>query len=1019
MQRFVSLLATVRAWTVVALVAVTSLASASAQIPVAEVEHPEPVDFATEILPLLQRNCLACHSSSVAEGELVLETPDAMLQGGNEGPAIVPGNAEESYLFQLASHQSEPVMPPAGNKANAANLTSQELGLLKLWIDQGATKGSLGTINVAFEPLPPGVHPVYSVAFSPDSRTVAAGRANQVFLYDVPTRRSLGRLTDPALLEQGLYERPGVADVDIVQSLAFSPAGDRIAVGGYRSVKIWRRQLPGVQQTVPLPSAIKTIASSADGGTIAVLHEPNQLSIVATSDGAVKATIDLGEGEVTRLAVSDDGQRIAGISAAGLTEWRSVDGAWQATAQAPLEPAGVLLTYVSTRDVWVVAGADHRLRLFGPPPAADSAEGTAWGPGAVLEGHGQGVTALAISVAPAELISGDQSGQTILWNLENNSQLRSVNHGSAVRAIAADVAAKRIVTLGDGRTARAWNVDDGQQVGTNDGDWDLQLASAQSQQAVALANRMVDLANQDLKAAQDQKTAEETNLNAAKEAVTKATEDVAAKQAAYDPLGAARDQAQTALDAANAKVTEIEAAIAAAEAERAAAEAKVNELNERVQALAQDPAQAEALATAQQELTAAQAVLEAAAKKKTETEATLPPAQEEQKKAQEAFTAAEAPAKKAMDELVAAQRTLEGATRTADRAAEALQRATDAIPGREAQVAERQQLKATREAEANQANEQFGAQSSVFVAARGLAGAGTLVALTADGLWTGISTAAASPLFAEHVCPADAAPSAEIAHADAQGRVWVARGNELQAVGTSSEWTWERTIGDYRGESPFVDRVTSLDFSPNGAQLAVAGGVPSRSGTISIINVETGEVAQEFNEPHSDVVLCVRFSPEGDKIASAGTDRFMRTFVAETGEHLKNFEGHTHHVQSVDWSSDGRTLVTTGSDSVVKVWNALTGEQVRTIQGFGKEVTGVQFVGLTTQVAASCGDRNVHVKNSAEGGNVRQLGGFADYVYCVAVSWDGKQFAAGGLDGQVRVWKDDGTLLAEFANPTE
>ena len=46
-----------------------------AGLEVAELSREKPVDFTREILPILRKNCLACHNARDAEGELNLETP--------------------------------------------------------------------------------------------------------------------------------------------------------------------------------------------------------------------------------------------------------------------------------------------------------------------------------------------------------------------------------------------------------------------------------------------------------------------------------------------------------------------------------------------------------------------------------------------------------------------------------------------------------------------------------------------------------------------------------------------------------------------------------------------------------------------------------------------------------------------------------------------------------------------------------------------------------------------------------
>src|SRR5690242_11971267 len=57
-------------------------------IEIAEIRRESAVDFQTEVLPILKRNCLACHNAAKAEGELVLETPQTIAKGGADGKVV-------------------------------------------------------------------------------------------------------------------------------------------------------------------------------------------------------------------------------------------------------------------------------------------------------------------------------------------------------------------------------------------------------------------------------------------------------------------------------------------------------------------------------------------------------------------------------------------------------------------------------------------------------------------------------------------------------------------------------------------------------------------------------------------------------------------------------------------------------------------------------------------------------------------------------------------------------------------
>ena len=64
------------------------------------------------------------------------------------------------------------------------------------------------------------------------------------------------------------------------------------------------------------------------------------------------------------------------------------------------------------------------------------------------------------------------------------------------------------------------------------------------------------------------------------------------------------------------------------------------------------------------------------------------------------------------------------------------------------------------------------------------------------------------------------------------------------------------------------------------------------------------------------------FSPDGHRLASAGYDKTVRLWDAQTGREAPRPAGHRGPVRCVAFSPDGRRLASAGSDQTVKVWDA-------------------------------------------------------------------------------------------------
>lgn len=298
-----------------------------APIAVGKVTIEGPLAFDRHVFPILREKCVTCHDheGGLAEGELDLTTVAALAKGGKHGPGIETGKGEASLVFQRASHQLEPIMPP---KDEGDPLTPDELALLKTWIDQGAAVGE--NANPAGErsgpmlgEIPPGVHPAYALDLSPDGRWLAIGRANQVVIQDVATGEIVTSLA---------------GHQDLVHSIAISPDGRWIAAGSFEIVKLWQKDdsteggtaWKQVADIESIKERALALAFSPDGTMLAIgSGVPSASGEIALCRIADQSEVHrIGEAHsdtVLGLAFSPDGTRIASASADKFLKIHHVD----------------------------------------------------------------------------------------------------------------------------------------------------------------------------------------------------------------------------------------------------------------------------------------------------------------------------------------------------------------------------------------------------------------------------------------------------------------------------------------------------------------------------------------------------------------------------------------------------------------------------------------------------------------------------------------------------------------------
>lgn len=132
---------------------------------------------------------------------------------------------------------------------------------------------------------------------------------------------------------------------------------------------------------------------------------------------------------------------------------------------------------------------------------------------------------------------------------------------------------------------------------------------------------------------------------------------------------------------------------------------------------------------------------------------------------------------------------------------------------------------------------------------------------------------------------------------------------------------WDGRTGELLEElSEYSGLESCRSFSPDRNIIAMVSSV------VKLFDISTRQHLNTLSEHVSypycggGTITTVRFSPDGQTIATGSLDRTIRLWNTKTGEHLKILTGHTSAVNSVAFSSDGKTLASGSSDGTILLW---------------------------------------------------------------------------------------------------
>ena len=224
--------------------------------------------------------------------------------------------------------------------------------------------------------------------------------------------------------------------------------------------------------------------------------------------------------------------------------------------------------------------------------------------------------------------------------------------------------------------------------------------------------------------------------------------------------------------------------------------------------------------------------------------------------------------------------------------------------------------------------------------------------------------------------------------------------------------TWGFTVANSLiGHS---ESVLSVAISPDGETVASGSG----DHTIKIWQLRTGNLIRTLYG-HSSWVSAIAISPDGQTLVSGSGDNTIKIWQLRTGQLLRTLVGHSKWVNSIAISPDGQTLASGSGDNTIKIWQLRTGRLLHTLTKHSYGVNSIAISPDNETMVSGNGtiwpfgdDYTIKIWQLNTGLPKRTITGHSSYVNSVAISPDGQTLASGSGDNTIKIWQlQTGQLL--------